>query len=269
MTAMLVGTHRGVVRFAVALFATSISASMAQRGAFVMQAAFMAVNNAIFFTFWVVLFQRVPNIRGYGLPEMSLLYGVVAAAYGLAVTFAGGVRQLSRVIHDGELDALLAQPKPTLIYALGLRSQASGTGDMVSGLVLIGLSGTVKPATLPVVALAIVSAALVVLASGVMFHSLAFWLGRVDATARQLFETLITFSLYPEPLFGGALRLLLFTVLPAGFVGYVPARLVRDPSLVDAGLLLLAVTGYVAAAAWVFRRGLRSYSGGSRFGVFG
>jgi hypothetical protein len=45
-----------------------------------------------------------------------------------------------------------------------------------------------------------------------------------------LWELLITFSLYPEPLFGGMLRLVLFTFLPAGFVGYVPARLLRSPS---------------------------------------
>jgi len=36
-----------------------------------------------------------------------------------------------------------------------------------------------------------------------------------------LWELLITFSLYPEPLFGGALRLALFAVLPAAFVGYI------------------------------------------------
>ncbi len=262
-------TPRRVLRFAGALLATSVRTSMAQRGTFVLQVALMALNNAIFFSFWVVLLSRVPNIRGYGLPEMAVLSGVVAAGYGRAATTAGGVRQLARVIHEGELDALLAQPKPTLLYALGLRSQASGIGDFASGIVMITLSGVVHPIMLPAMALAIVSSAMVLVASGVLFNSLAFWLGRVEAATRQLFESLVTFALYPEPLFGGAMRLVLFTLVPAGFVGYLPAQLIRAPSLATAIELIAGVTCYAGAAAWVFGRGLRSYCGGSRFGSFG
>ena len=102
-------------------------------------------------------------------------------------------------------------------------------------MILIGSSGQVSWIDVPRVALAILAGALVFTASGIVFFSLAFWLGNVDSLGRQLWELLITFSLYPEPLFGGALRLALFTVLPAGFVGYLPARIVQAPSLADVG----------------------------------
>src|SRR6058998_2550208 len=95
----------------------------------------------------------------------------------------------------------------------------------------------------PFVVAAIVASALVFVACGIVFFSLAFWLGKVDTVARQLWELLITFSLYPEPLFGGVLRLALFTVLPAGFVGYVPARFVQKPSIADGVLLTAAAAG--------------------------
>jgi hypothetical protein len=75
----------------------------------------------------------------------------------------------------------------------------------------------------------------------------------------------ITFSLYPEPLFGGAMRLLLFTLLPAGFVGYLPARLARAPSLAVTFELAAAAVVYSGLAWCVFNRGLRTYSSGSRF----
>jgi ABC-2 type transport system permease protein len=106
-------------------------------------------------------------------------------------------------------------------------------------------------------------------ASCVLFNSIAFWFGRVETASRQLFESLITFSLYPEPLFGGAMRLLLFTLVPAGFVGYLPARLVRDPSGEVIAELVVAAVGYSAAAWFVFERGLRAYSSGSRFELNG
>ena len=107
------------------------------------------------------------------------------------------------------------------------------------------------------------------MACGVVFFSLAFWLGSVETVATQLWELLITFSLYPEPLFGGALRLVLFTVLPAGFVGYMPIRILHAPSLTNVAMLICVAIGYVCVAVWVFDRGLRRYASGSRFTMFG
>src|SRR5689334_23719986 len=117
--------------FAWALLATNFRAAAALRGAFVMQVVFMVVNNLTFFVFWWVLMRRVPDLRGWRLGDIQVLFGVVAAGFGLTVTLAGGVRHLGRFIDEGELDTLLTQPKPVLLYALGLRSQASGCGDLL------------------------------------------------------------------------------------------------------------------------------------------
>jgi len=255
--------------FARALLATNLKATAALRGAFIMQVAFMMVNNASFFVFWWVLMRRVPEVRGWRLGDVQVLFGVVAAGFGLTVTVAGGVRHLARFIHEGELDTLLTQPKPVLLHALGLRLQASGFGDVMSGVAFIALSGEVSWRAAPMVLIAITASALVFLACGIVFQSLAFWLGNVEAVARQLWELMITFALYPEPLFGGVLRLVLFTLLPAGFVGYVPARLAQRPTAALAAFVLTAAATYLILAAVVFERGLRRYTSGSRFGVHG
>ena len=115
----------------------------------------------------------------------------------------------------------------------------------------------------------IAASAVIFVACGTVFFSLAFWLGRVETVATQLWELLVTFSLYPEPLFGGTLRLLLFTVLPAGFVGYLPVRILRAPSLANVTILMFVATGYLCLAVLIFNRGLRRYGSGSRFTTFG
>ena len=260
---------RNDLTFVRALIATNLKAALALRGAFVMQAAFMALNNATFFVFWWALMRHVRTIRGWTLGDIQLLFGIVAAAVGLTVTVAGGVRHLGRFIEDGDLDTLLTQPKSVLAYALGVRSMPSGVGDFVSGLIFIAWSGEVSWRSLPLVAAAIVASALVFVACGIVFFSLAFWLGKVETVARQLWDLLITFSLYPEPLFGGMLRLALFTVLPAGFVGYLPARVVHAPSILGVGALAIGSVAYVGLAVLVFDRGLRRYASGSRFSTFG
>lgn len=255
--------------FARVLFLTNLKSALALRGAFWLQVGFMVLNNLTFFVFWWVLFDRVPNLRGWRLEDMQLLFGLGACSFGLAVSVAGGVRHLGQFIDEGALDALLVQPKPTLLYALGMRSHPSGIGDVLSGLGFLWLSGALHGPGLLFVVPAILAGAVTVVAVGTVFFSLAFWIGRSESLARQLWELVITFSLYPEPLFGGVLRLLLFTLLPAGFVSYLPARVVRDASLLDALTLCAGAALYALFAVWFFARGVRRYSSGSRFGVFG
>jgi ABC-2 type transport system permease protein len=216
-----------------------------------------------------VLLSRVPRLRGYTLGDVAVLYGIVAIAHGLAAFVAGGIHSLARVIHDGELDALIAQPKPTLLYAAGLRSQPSGLGDIVSGLLMIGLSGRVTPLGIPVVIAAGIAGAAVLVSTAVLFHSAAFWLGRTESASRQLYEVTLMFSLYPDTLFTGPMRWILFTLIPAGFVGYLPAELIRAPGVMTAAAIVAGVAAYAVLAVGVFERGLHAYSSGSRFANFG
>jgi ABC-2 type transport system permease protein len=255
--------------FVRALVGTNLKAAVALRGSFLIQVAFMALNNFTFFVFWWVLMHRVPSLRGWRLGDIQLLFGMVAVAFGLTVTFAGGVRHLGRLIDEGDLDTLLTQPKSVLVHALGMRLQPSGFGDVLSGLIFIAWSGEVTWRSVPILGVAILASAVVFLACGIAFFSAAFWLGRIESIGRQLWELLVTFSLYPEPLFGGMLRLALFTVLPAGFVAYLPARVVHEPSPAGVAALVIGASAYLGGAVWMFHRGLRRYSSGSRFSTFG
>lgn len=257
------------LRFARALGQISLRSATAQRTAFAVQVVFMMLNNAIFFVFWWSLLDHVESIRGWRLRDIQVLYGVVAAGVGLAVVCGGGVRDLGRFINDGSLDTLLTQPRHVLGYAAGSRMQASGIGDLVFGVVFIVWSGQVTWHQWPAVAIAVVASAVVFLACGIVYFSLAFWLGSSEAVARQLWDLVVTFSLYPEPLFGSGLRVILFTIVPAGFVGYVPARVILAPAPGLTAGLMIAAAAYLWLALVVFDRGLRRYTSGSRFVTFG
>jgi ABC-2 type transport system permease protein len=69
------------------------------------------------------------------------------------------------------------------------------------------------------------------------------------------------------PLFGGPLRFILFTVLPAGFVGYFPAELIRQPTFTAVLAAVGGALGFSALAVFVFSKGLERYESGNRFGV--
>ncbi|MCP4004413.1 MAG: hypothetical protein GY725_09485 [bacterium] len=253
--------------FARALIATNLKASFARRGAFFLQVAMMALNNLIFFTIWWIFFDRFDDIRGWKIGDVMALHGVVACSFGCAVVLGGGVRELSRMIADGELDVFLTQPKSTLLHTTGSHTFAAGWGDLLSGTFFLSISGVVSPLEIPLALLVVALASIVFLSTGIIIHSTAFWLGHAQGLARQVWEFLLTFALYPQPLFTGPLRLLLFSVLPAGFIGYLPVGLLREFSVEGIAAAFAAAIFYSCLAAWFFGRGLRRYTSGSRFGV--
>ncbi len=254
-------------RFLLALVSINLKSSFALRGAFWLQAAFMVANNVLFFAFWWIFFDRFQEVRGWRVGDVAALFGLVATGFGLSVVFAGGIRDLSRVVVDGDLDGFLTQPKSPLLHVTASRSFASGWGDIFSGLGFLLLSGRVDLEKLPLVVLGVLCSATVFTASAIVIHSSAFWLGRIEAVARQLWDFLITFSTYPRSLFDGALKLLLFTLLPAGFIGYLPVELLRDFAWSGLAAAVGGAALYAGLAIWVFRAGLRRYESGNRFGV--
>jgi ABC-2 type transport system permease protein len=218
---------------------------------------------------WWILFARFHEIGGWRLGDLMTLYGVVAPGYGFSVVFGGGARRLARAIVDGELDPRLTQPKPVLLHAVASSSIASGWGDVATGVGMLYLADRLDLANAPLLVLAIALSALSFVAVTVTFQCLAFWMGDVEQLARQLWELTLNFALYPQPLFAGSLSFLLYTLIPAGFVGFLPVEIVRSPSL---HACLYALGG--AALSWavaiaVFAAGLRRYESGNRFGAVG
>jgi ABC-2 type transport system permease protein len=256
------------VRYLLALAHTAQKASLALRGVFLLQVLFMIFNNLLYFSMWWVLLRKFPSVGGYTLADMSLLFGTCATGFGVAVVVCGGIFQLGRHIGDGDLDALLSQPRNVLWRAIGSHSQASGFGDIASGLLLIGLSGYGTWTRIPLVLLAVLLSAATLVGTAVLAQAAVFWLGRIERLSRMMFEWVLTLANQPPTLYSGGVKLLIFTVLPAAFVGHVPAALVRDCELRDLALASAGTLLYTAIAVWTFDRGLRRYASGSRFGVW-
>lgn len=84
-----------------------------------------------------------------------------------------------------------------------------------------------------------------------------------------MFGALISFSTYPMDIFNGAVRLLLFTIIPAGFVSFIPLQLLRQ----FAWPLMGALTGFTlvfgALGVGMFQWGLRRYESGNLLGMQG
>lgn len=269
MTQTLLLRLRSNLGFASQLVSRQLEASFALRGAFWLSVVLMFVNDLIFFSTWWILMARFGHVGGWRLDDMMCLYGISAASYGLCVVVTGGIHDLSRRIDEGDLDAFLTQPKSVLVQALASRTQPSGWGDISVALGLFALSGKVHLETVPALLIGVLCGFVTFVACGIAAHSLAFWFGRTQTLSRALWEFTLMFSMYPPALFGSGIRFVLFTLLPAGLVSYLPVELLRHPSWGALGAALGGSLAYAAFAVWLFEQGLRRYASGNRFTLRG
>ena len=97
----------------------------------------------------------------------------------------------------------------------------------------------------------------------ILVNSLTFWMGSATMLSTQVVNALITFSIYPITLFDGTAKFFLLTILPAAFIGAVPAEFVRSFSWSTLGQMLIAAFVFLSLSISVFQIGLRRYESGS------
>ena len=260
------GTRSGLGRtvgFVWAYLKANLAMEMEYRAAFFAQVLSMAINDAMWVAFWVLYFTRFPVVAGWGRADVLALWAVVAVGYGAATGLFGNVLRLSQIIYSGGLDVYLTQPKNVLLHVLVSRTSASAWGDVLFGVGVFAWLCEPTPARLGLFLLGAVLTAVILTAFAVITQSLAFFIGNADTTASQLWNALVHFSTYPTGIFGGAVKIILFTVLPAGFISYMPVGLMRDA---DPGFIAAALGGaavLTVLAVLFFRAGLRRYESGN------
>lgn len=246
-----------------AYFKLNLSAAMEYRTSFLLQVFGMILNNASFAFFWWLLFDRVGQIRGYGYKEVMLLWALASSSFGLCFIFFGNVRRLVEIIIRGELDAYLLQPKNVLLNVIASKTVVSAWGDLAYGLILFFVIRGLDLIGFGFFALFMVSGALMLGAVLITFCSLAFHYGNVQSVATLVFEFMITLSIYPETIFVGRWRFLIFTLFPAGFLTMYPVKIIQNPSL-GLTLLVLGVTAvWIYLAFFTFFKGLKKYESGN------
>ena len=250
-------------RFVLAYLRANLQGALEYRISFVSQVFAMMLNDAMWLVFWLAYFDKFQVVEGWGREEIVTLWAVVAAGFGLATTFCGNLFRLAGIVVRGELDIYLSLPKPTLPHLLISRMSITAPGDILFG--VLGFLWFVRPdpGQLALFAVCTVTSGTIIVVFGVLSQSLVFWLGNAEALGEQLTNALINFSTYPTPIFRGIVKAALFTLIPAGFIAYVPVRLFQ----VFTWPLFLGLLGFTAfgivLAALVFSWGLRRYESGN------
>jgi len=255
----------GFVRYIGSLLRLNLQAAGARPAVALSAAAFMFANNLVFFVTWAIYFANFSALRGWRLEDVALLVGVVVWAYGIAVLFAGGLRDLARTIVDGGLDVHLGRPRHPLPSLLFGRPIPSGLGDIASALPFWLWLGQRGIGDLPWLLLAATAAAIILGSAITIMQCLVFWLPRALGFCEHLYEMFVMVTYYPQHAYGFGARVLLLTVFPAALIGFLPAEAVRAHSALLVAAVMAAAAIYAGLALAVFNLGLRRYASGNRF----
>jgi ABC-2 type transport system permease protein len=240
----------------------NIMREMTNQITFLTNILFMILNNATFIIQWVLLFRLKSNIGGYGIKEILVLWGLAASTFGLSHIFFNRAYELPDLIVNGKLDSFLVQPKNVLLSVISSGTSISAIGDLAYGYIVICFF-KISLYHFFMFTFLTITGALIITAFAVITGSLSFWIVKGDMISRNLNDIMITFSIYPEGIFKGIIRLILYTVIPVGLVSFLPLKIILKFSLTNLAVILGFAIFIILLAFAVFYKGLKRYTSSS------
>ncbi len=217
-------------------------------------------------TIWVIMAQ-IPDLAGWTLPEILLIYGLITLSKSINHMFADNLWTIGRdYIRTGTFDRFMVRPVDPLFHLLADRFCHDGIGNFLVGLVLVLISAarlniTWTPWLVLFMVVMVLSGGFIFIALNLMTSVSGFWLMDSVPVTRVVFE-MHEFAKYPLTIYPRFIAVLLTAIIPYGFASFYPASYLlgreQSPGLVGGAPLVAAVLMMIALAVWRF--GLRHYS---------
>ncbi len=252
------------------IMAMWVRSTMAYRASFAMTVFGDFAVTAFDFVTILLMFSHVDALGGYSLPEIALLYGLSATAFGLCDLLLGSMDRVGRRVRDGTMDTLLVRPVPVLAQVAADRFALRRVGRITQGLLVLGYAlVTLDIAWTPLKVLMlptmVVSGAAIfgaVFVAGAAFQFVAQDASEVQNSFTYGGTTLLQ---YPPTIFAKDLVRGVTFVVPLAFVSWLPALYVLGREYpVGLPQWVAFLPPLVAAGCWglaglAWRTGLRSY----------
>ncbi|MFC8621453.1 ABC transporter permease [Streptomyces anulatus] len=252
------------------IMAMWVRSTMAYRASFAMTLFGDFAVTAFDFATILLMFTHVDALGGYTLPEIALLYGLSATAFGLCDLLLGSMDRVGRRVRDGTLDTLLVRPVPVLAQVAADRFALRRLGRITQGLLVLGyalvaLDIAWTPLKVLMLPMMVVSGAAIfgaIFVAGAAFQFVAQDASEVQNSFTYGGTTLLQ---YPPTIFAKDLVRGVTFVVPLAFVSWLPALYVLDREYpVDLPQWVAFLPPLVAVACWAlaglaWRTGLRAY----------
>ena len=237
----------------------AIMKEMLNKVTFFSNIIFMILNNAFFIIQWLILYSLRENVGGYTFNQVLMLWGIASGTFGFANFFFKKAYYLSDTITNGKLDAYLVQPKNVLISCITSDVSPSALGDLTYGYIVLFLS-RITISKFVLYTFFVISGGIIMVDIAIILGSLSFYISKSDMIAETGNNFMIYFATYPDGIFKGFVKMILFTIIPIGITTYIPVWILTKFNIFYfIGIIIFTICITILAFI-VFYRGLKRYS---------
>jgi len=260
-----------------AYLAQNLKVRMSYRADFIVSIMTTLLYSVVQILFFWAIFKQVPEVRGWDLNEVLLIYGFSELSFG---TFSIlGLRFVFMLpgsyIVDAELDRPLLRPLHPMFQLVMENADVFDLAIVLKALGIIIYA--LVQLSIPLTALLIFKVLFFGLIGGVIYFamfttaaSLSFWVKDRAGVYQPLFDV-NNFSRFPIGIFPHAVRFFFSLVVPFAFAAFFPAASVLEkgydlplgsmslPNATIAWLCLPVAMIGISIALTVFNAGLKSY----------
>lgn len=219
--------------------------------------------------FLSAFFSQIPEINGWTVWQIAVLYGLALTPKGLTELLCDGPWMLRAMVNTGEFDRLLVRPVSPALQAATKIASIHGLGQLTLGIVAIALGASRSgmdwsPWKLLFLIGTIASGFVMICAINFLVNMIGFWEPSAQSALPTMYTLLIDFAKFPLEIYSLVIRVLVTVIAPFAFLSYFPGLVLLDKDtpwrwLGFASPVVTAIV--VLITAWLWRKALARYQG--------
>ncbi len=212
-----------------------------------------------------VIFQNVPDVVGWSQAEVYFIIAFAFLSEGVCNIWFNGIWGLPSLVFNGKLDTFLCRPCSPLLQVLSSGMGLQGISILVMGVSTLVLSlinlEMLNFGVILLCLLFIICGTAIRLSVYIITICLIFFFdfgGRNDVP--YIAGGIGDYANYPVSIYPSWMQFILLFIIPFGFIGYVPALILRGENAVVLTSVLILVTILLSVLAVLFfNKGIQKY----------
>jgi len=237
------------------------------RANFLFETLLSVLEIGMYLFYWKLFFGITGSIGGTSYEQLVALIAFNHVIYAALDTVMGNhIWDASGLIIKGQLDLFLVQPASPIFQLFFSGAQPLRAVQVLTGTAVYFFIMPITPGTVGLYLFGVAAGAVIFGSWLISIHALTFRFGN-DLVVIKLMSVILHFAKKPATIFSGVVRFILYTAIPAAYLGTVQAEQAMNPTVgAILGLAALAIIAPLIATT-LFRRGMRLYESGNLIGA--
>jgi len=225
----------------------------------------LLLNQAISILFLYIIATNLPELGGWNITELILIYGYFLLNKGTADFLTTGLYSIEGLIQQGGLDTLIVKPMSIIQQILVSKIDLSqivnitiGFSLIISSIASLGITSIFRVLLISIGFLLV--SILVIFSLRLISMSIAFWTQTSFPVAISI-DNISVFAKYPLNIYSISLEKILTIILPYAFIAYFPVALVLGKIAVTTTIsyIVFVIPVIFLLSLLIWKKGLQRY----------